>query len=278
MTASLSVVMCGRVDARISFAKFEKELTHNVALVQRSFPNFEFVFAEWGDPVGDRAPLRDLACDILRVVYVPYRIAKLHEPPDVFGEFVAKNVGIRATNVHVRTDSVHLVAVTNMDVFFSPELVETLAATMVKHETVYRAPRWDFDIAAETPYDTGIELQKYTVGAYWTEAAGDFTAMTKPSWEKLRGYYEAPGYRMHIDAEVVTLALNSGFATVELPNVYHRKHKGMFAGGTPNLGHGICEEKLRYPHHRATKPRHDNWGLSDYRLEVRPYGYEVVEP
>ncbi len=118
----------------------------------------ELVMVEWNPPPG-RAPLaqalnwsaRNLFCDV-RVIEVP---AALHEKfrhgrALPLYQMIAKNVGIRRARGE-------FILATNIDILFSDELFQILAARDLEKGRMYRADRWD--VMAEVPADQPIDGQ-----------------------------------------------------------------------------------------------------------------------
>jgi hypothetical protein len=118
----------------------------------------ELVMVEWNPPP-DRPPLAE-ALDwsaqnefcAVRIIEVPPALHRRfrygHALP--LYQMIAKNVGIRRARGE-------FILATNIDILFSDELFEILAARALKPGKMYRADRWD--VMAELPADQPIDQQ-----------------------------------------------------------------------------------------------------------------------
>ncbi len=112
----------------------------------------ELVVVEWNPPT-DRPPLSEvLAWDtagplVFRFIEVPNEIHNRFRNSDTIGLFqmIAKNVGIRRARAP-------FILSTNIDLLFSKELIEFMAAGNLDRDTMYRIDR--LDVPAEVPEST----------------------------------------------------------------------------------------------------------------------------
>jgi hypothetical protein len=118
----------------------------------------ELVMVEWNPPP-ERVPLEKAFNWSALNEFCEVRIIEV--PPDVHLKFeharalplyqmIAKNVGIRRARGE-------FILATNIDILFSDELFEILAARALTTGKMYRADRWD--VMAEVPADQPIERQ-----------------------------------------------------------------------------------------------------------------------
>src|SRR3954447_18077898 len=104
----------------------------------------EIVIVEWNPPPGRprlkdelRWPESGSPCDV-RFVEVPKEIHERFEHADVIPlhQMIAKNAGIRRARGE-------FVLVTNLDIIFSPALIQFLASRTLQRGTMYRLDRLD---------------------------------------------------------------------------------------------------------------------------------------
>jgi len=126
----------------------------------------------------------------------------------------------------------------------------------------------------------------------FTNACGDFTAMSREDWSRVRGYAEWPIFSWHLDTLLVYQAIGCGIRASRLPpkaRVFHIDHGGGFTpGGAKELfdrlkARGIpfiTDERLRQLHADiSAKKRYAQdvqfneigWGLATRQLpEAQP--------
>lgn len=217
--------MCGRNDAhggRSFKAKITEILRWNAARFDAVGLDYDFCFVEWGMEQGRPWLSPELVKRFprLRAIMVPDdTVAAAQVPPVRFQEFTAKNIGI----AHAGDG---LIVATNSDILFSTDLVKYLKELTPDDNVLYRAPRHDFSCSGRLPEQESdfVWVQKYGVGAWFNEAAGDFTAATRGGWAKIGGYCESGSHVRHLDSELVSRAVAVGLKPVETPPVFHKEH------------------------------------------------------
>ena len=285
---------------------------------QRHAMGIELVFVEWNPPLDrpllhavlpcptDGSPLR------IRYVMVPgtiHRRWRHHERMPLF-QMIAKNVGIRRS----RGD---FVLCTNVDLLFSDALCNFLADGQFADDVMYRANRCDIprDVLnienideqltyaqdnvirrlGEVPWGYGkrfatLRRFKHRI-AEWicpsrrsvlqmtdTEACGDFTLMSRKSWDQIRGYPELGLYSIHVDSLGCLAALACGCRQVVLPPelcTYHMEHDTGWMSMTPAVKMRFTEERpsldwmvvceaasWMLKHHAPLDVNDDNWGCA----------------
>lgn len=284
----------------------------------------ELVLVEWNPPPDKPqlweilpAPSRHSPL-VVRYVIVPRELHSQWQNSESIPLFqmIAKNVGIRRALAP-------FILATNVDLLFSDELIEFLANGVLDSNAMYRANRCDvpLDILDLETFEDQLERAKSGVirrlglrpdgtnhGApawrklVWvlkrsilpggritrvdSDACGDFTLLSKDSWERIRGYPELGLYSIYVDGLGCHAAIASGCRQIILPPemcTYHADHetgwmsmsvseKIGFIAQRPSLDHGIvteaCEEMLR-----VRKPlllNGEDWGLRSENLrEIR---------
>lgn len=154
----LSVVVAARNDNHGGdmLGRMQAFLDCWIVQSQRYNLSSEIVIVEWNPPA-DRPPLkRDLRwpadstpCEI-RFVEVPREIHErfAHAAAIPLHQMIAKNVGIRRARGQ-------FVLVTNLDIIFSPAMMQFLAKCRLELGTMYRMDR--LDIANDLPKDGGVD-------------------------------------------------------------------------------------------------------------------------
>lgn len=225
-------------------------------------PWLRYVVVEFGDPIPGRDPLRPLRETNAVLVHVPSELADPQQSPGVFGEYCAKNVGIRVIRERIVQRGDPLVICTNMDCFFSPALIGSIEALKYDADALYRAERATFN--GKVPPDGVKGCHINTIGKWGGEAAGDFTGMHLSSWSALKGYAESPWRQMHVDSELTDRALVNGKRLVRLEGVvYHRAH-----GNSRSAARAGASDALTTPSDQRALAQHEikKAGVSSYRV------------
>jgi hypothetical protein len=193
---------------------------------QQKYPGlFELIIVEWNPP-DDQAPLSTIipSCTHLpvRIITVPGEYHGRTGFKRPLAEYHAKNVGLRRS-------AGKFVLISNPDILFSYNLVDQLAKRNLNDGIVYRCDRYDFDgdgIESIDPQDyirfaftrifrlhgmngqnsltadikmptDQIPISSYDEKTIHTNAAGDFTLISKATAESVGGFYQglrSPGH------------------------------------------------------------------------------------
>lgn len=84
-------------------------------------------------------------------------------------------------------------------------------------------------------------------GRLFTNASGDFTLMHREDWARLGGYWEFPGFPLHVDGLLLYAARKAGLAEICFPVpacVYHLEH-GEGSGYKEYRAGGALERRAR---------------------------------
>ena len=239
----VSVVLTGRNDGYGGdfVGRFLATLQFNSReLIARGIAH-EFVLVEWA-PIPDSPLLSDLVdahcpssvTSAFRTVIVDpaYHDAVMLNPRLKYQEYLAKNVGVRrARGEYVIT--------TNCDIFLGRAVLERLERRELQPSVLYRAPRWDLrergdvdridwayleDPASLSGRPRTIRPPLYSGGA------GDFIALDRVSFERLRGFNEVYRLvRIAIDGNFVVKAFACGLQIADIGGpVYHLDHVGSY--------------------------------------------------
>ena len=174
-TPYISVVIVGRNDNYgVNFLDrintFVRSLDHQV---RNHSDLMELIVVEW-NPLPDRAPLKDVLVSTkhlpVRIITVPAEVHATIGHPSPVLEFYGKNVGIRRARGK-------FALVTNPDIVFSNEMIETLAQQNLRTDCVYRTDRHDFvsdgidQVSAEDCADFALK-QVFQSHIVYTDASG----------------------------------------------------------------------------------------------------------
>jgi hypothetical protein len=229
-------------------------------------------------------------------------------------QMIAKNVGIRRAQGE-------FVLCTNVDLIYSDRLIEFLSRKKLDPRKMYRANRCDVPINV-MDYSSVVEQLSYcekniikrhgqnrvcTIhglrnnltrklkrtldksGFYKnqvdTDACGDFTLLSKKTWEEIRGYPELGLYSIYLDGIVVNAAAAIGIMEEVLPPdhcSYHVEHhmgwmsisimeKIKLMQDRPFLDYSTYCEAVRWMwmNRKPLTINDENWGcIKDALLEV----------
>jgi len=229
----VSIVIVGRNDdygqdfgTRIN--TFVRSLDHQVA----QHPGvFELLVVEWNpepNHPGLDALIQPSKNFPVRIITVPREVHAELGASQSFLEFHGKNTGVRRARGE-------FVLVTNPDVLFTQQLIDSIAAKKLRLDTVYRTDRFDFNgqgietvaaadlidfalsrvfvmhglvdtasvsYAIETPPKSLEKLPKSRVIEPYmhTNACGDFVLASRENFYTIRGFYETTEHRWHVDS------------------------------------------------------------------------------
>ena len=277
----LSIVVTGRNDGYGGdfVERFLATLQFNHRELTARGITHEFVLVEWAPVPG--APLladvMDARCPspvaaMLRTVIVDpaYQDAMTLNPRVVYQEFLAKNAGIRRARGEY-------VVVTNSDVMFGRHILGRLERQELEPAVLYRAPRYDLvgslDIdrlewaSLEDPANLARPAKRIRP-PYFRGATGDFIALERASFHRLRGFNEIYRVaRIGIDANLLIHALASGVRIVDIGGpVYHIDHelsyqkvRTTYEGREAEAHYG----DVRWNFNAVVYRNRDQWGLSD---------------
>lgn len=195
----------------------------------------EVVMVDWNPPAGK--PLLHDVIDHSRIhfrsIIVPREIhLECGEMAKRFPlyQMTAKNVGIRRAKGQ-------FVLATNVDIFFSNELMHALKFQDLEQGNIYRAYRYDAKEGTRSLDGIQGRLIRINLSAkeeLCTNACGDFQLMHRDDWGHLRGYYEKDLFSIHIDSMLEYHAYYNGLKEkiFRPPKViYHVEHKGGWVPG-----------------------------------------------
>ncbi len=216
--------------------------------IERFNLSAEIVMVDWNPPK-DKPLLREIIdhsrCPF-RSIVVPEEFHRRYGQCDLFPiyQMIAKNVGIR------RALGRFIVA-TNVDIFFSDEIIQEISKCNLRKNILYRVFRYDSKPGLRTLKDVKSNLIRINLSnkdELCTNACGDFQLMHRDNWNELRGYYEADLFSIHIDSLFEYHAVCNGFREYIFspPKViYHVEHTG---GWIPGI-----EESKEYNRMNDTK-------------------------
>jgi hypothetical protein len=238
----LSIVLTGRNDGYGGdfLARFLRTLRFNHRELRARGIAHEFVFVEWAPPI-DRPSLRDALFDAAPefdpgpfawyVVDPQYHTALSLNPRLEYQEFLAKNAGVRRARGRI-------VLTSNCDVYFGRRVLDAIAGGELRSRVLYRAPRHDLTLPAETVPDWAmLENPGNLAGPahvlkppYMGSATGDFAMLDRESWCAIRGFNEVYRVaRIGIDRNLLVKVLSSGFEIADVGGpVYHENHEGSY--------------------------------------------------
>lgn len=282
MDLDFSLVLSGRNDNWMgTFDRVTPLMCRfNSELIGRFTRNYEIIFVEWA-PLEDRPYLSHRLAEQdehVRCFVIPKSIHDGFQPKLPFLQYHARNVGIRRARGRV-------VVAINADILLTPEVIGS--ALQLDDHTLMRAPRCD--VAAGMVNFSGVDetlqfcrqpenhvithsLERELVpgvrGAYLTNAAGDFVAMSKTAWLRCCGFHERTDASMGVDAEIIhqAEALRITLWAQSSP-VYHVDHED----NQPGRMHFP-----EYSRHGYLNP--SDWGLGDAPFaEIAPRIYRCPE-
>ena len=293
MKPYVSIVITGRNDDygdnflnRIS--TFVRSLAHQT----QSYPGvFELVIVEW-NPLSDRPGLARVLPGTpglpVRVITVPEHVHQQLNATLPVLEFHGKNVGIRRAHGE-------FVLVTNPDIIFTDQLIDTLAKKQLRLDSFYRTDRYDFysngisdiasgDIAAfalehvfqghlcmgsgsASPEITApsslnaLPVSVVNADGIHTNGCGDFILASKEAFYTARGLVEMVGQKWHLDSySLLRLAVNKMKQVVwTAPNcIFHMHHDRAPSDQAWNPGRAL---------EIAKQPGNTSWGLAGQELQ-----------
>ena len=246
----------------------------------------EIVMVDWNPP--DDRPLLHEIIDHhnipFRSIVVPKEMHSRYGQSELFPlyQMIAKNAGIR------RAHGEYVIA-TNVDIFFSNDLMREIGKKELTPGKLYRAYRYDAKKGVRSLKDASSNLIRINLSyndELCTNACGDFQMMHKDDWHRLRGYYEGDLFSIHIDSMFEYHAVYNEYPEriFTPPRVtYHIEHDGGWIPGVENAkGYNRMNDtkikKLSYDDllsivskmARKTPPFHYNnegWGLRDDKLQ-----------
>lgn len=197
----------------------------------------EVVMVDWNPP-GDKPLLHEIINhkDIpFRSIVVPPEIHNRYGQSQLFPlyQMIAKNAGIR------RAEGEFILA-TNVDIFFSDDLIQELAQKKLEKNIIYRAYRFDVKEGTrslDNVQDNLIRLNLSYKDELCTNACGDFQLLHRDDWFDLRGYYEVDLFSIHLDSLFEYHAYYNGRSEqiFNPPRVtYHVEHTGGWIPGIEN--------------------------------------------
>lgn len=128
-----------------------------------------------------------------------------------------------------------------------------------------------------------------------TNASGDFTLMSTPDWNRLRGYPELPYFSMHLDGLLLFMAHYAGLRQEYLPYpIYHVEHESGFRpdpGSVSTLNNRLVRSEIprvtdeqlvewvKEMHQRRAPLQFNesHWGLADEHLRETQIGRRRTE-
>jgi hypothetical protein len=245
MTSSfqISIVLTGRNDGYGGdfLARFFRTLRFNHRQLAQRQIAYELVFVEWAPP-RDAPRLFDLVFDAVpdldRNACAWYEVDPRYQeelslnPRLAYLEFVAKNVGVRRARGR-------FVLTTNCDVFLGRTVLDVFQRDALKPGIVYRAPRYDIDLADDRQdvewdllEDPGIlsHRVKPLRPPFMTGGTGDFVLLDRETFHRLRGFNEVYRVaRFGIDRNFLVKVISAGLTIEDIGGpVYHVSHAGSF--------------------------------------------------
>ena len=284
----VSFVLTGRNDGYGGdfVARFLATLQFNSReLIARGVAH-EFVLVEWAPTPGAPllADLVDAHCPssvtaAFRTVVVDpaYHDAVMLNPRLKYQEYLAKNVGVRrARGEYVIT--------TNCDIFFGRTVLERLERRELQPSVLYRAPRWDLKERGDLDRIDWVYLEdpaslsgraRTIRPPLFSGGAGDFIALDRRSFERLRGFNEVYRVvRIAIDGNLVVKALACGLQIVDIGGpVYHLDHAGSYRSSKADYSGREADAPYgdeRWPVDTVVYQNRSGWGFAD--APERPAG------
>ena len=287
----LSVVVVGRNDDYgVNFLERLNTFICSLDYQVRNYSDlFELVIVEW-NPLADRAPLKDVVIKTnnlnVRIITVPAEVHNTigHTSPVL--EFYGKNVGIRRAHGE-------FVLTTNPDILFTDELVDWLSQKNLRTGHYYRTDRHDFhgngitqvSVGELIPFACSQTFVSHIVGTaeshdievvqpvklkdlpstpadslgIHTNGCGDFILASKEVFFTVRGLFENPDVRYHMDSySIIRLDSNRiKQVVVTAPLcIFHQDHE------RKPVDAWNVEEALR----QGKTPGKTNWGLQNIEL------------
>lgn len=194
----------------------------------------EIIMVDWNPPPGKKLLhniIKHKHCHF-RSIVVPPEVHNQYSQAELFPlyQMIAKNVGIRRARGE-------FILVTNVDIFFSNSLMQTLARQNLKKGIIYRAFRYDAKPGMRTLKEVQDNLIRINLSyqeELCTNACGDFQLLHRSDWFDLRGYYEADLFSIHIDSLFEYHAYYNGrleyiFRPPKV--IYHVEHTGGWIPG-----------------------------------------------
>jgi hypothetical protein len=225
----------------------------------------EYIIVEWNPPPGlpTLTSLVRLRTGV-RTFNVPKSIHDTIPNPhgQHFFEWRAKNVGIRRANGK-------FIVATNADDIYSSDLM--IALRGLREDSFYRVDRYDildnrvFKIKrASGDFRPDEDFTKSKTGVLYSpemlhyNSSGDFLAMSRENWLRLRGYPEGP-HDGSVDGEMVWVAYKEGLRQVVIDApLYHLEHPR----GDRNAFVPDWKDACPY----GEQNTNTDWGLSDLEL------------
>jgi hypothetical protein len=239
----LSIVLTGRNDGYGGdfLARFFRSLRFNHQQLLARGITHEIVFVEWAPP-SDASLIRDQIFNALPaldsslcswyVVDSQYQDVLSQNPRLEYLEFPAKNVGVRrARGRYVLTS--------NCDVFLSRHILDVLTAERLEPRVLYRAPRHDLTLPADsTALDWSVLEDPQNLAGpahtlkapYMGSATGDFVLLDRESFHEIGGFNEVYRVaRIGVDRNILVKALSNGIRIADIGGpVYHENHEGSY--------------------------------------------------
>lgn len=227
--------------------------------LERAGLDSEIIISEWNPPKD--SPLLIETLDIppgLRHVTVAGVITGAEHHKHFLG---ADEVGIHVTeaaNVGLRRARGEFIVGKSSDTFYSPEVIEKIAARNLRKDTIYRIDRHDVFVDDASLWDLPDDalLEKFSTmpgnvhgwiqqSPEWglrelhTNACGDFTLMAAHYWKALRGYPRDPTV-LALDSDSLVLHAAAALGGIECRwpgscRVYKPAHPNMNAARVQQL-------------------------------------------
>jgi hypothetical protein len=299
----VSIVLTGRNDGYGGdfLRRFLATLRFNSRELSARRIAHEFVLVEWAPMPGstlladivDAEVAPPIAATVRSVIVdAAYHDAVTLNPRLAYQEFLAKNVGVRrARGEYVITS--------NADVFLGREILARLAARELEPAVVYRAARFDVKSTddleqvdwkyLEDPTSLARPVRKLQP-PYFGGGAGDFIALDRDSFERIRGFNEVYRLvRIGIDGNFLVHARSSGVAIVDIGGpVYHVDHAGSYRAARPDYAGREGEAPYgdeRWPADAVVYRNQPTWGLArapEHRVGPRrlylDFSWDAVPP
>lgn len=287
----LSIVIVGRNDNYgVNFLERLNTFICSLDYQVRNYPDLiELIVVEW-NPLSDRPPLAEVVARTnnldIRIITVPSEIHNTIGHPSPVLEFYGKNVGIRRAQGE-------FVLTTNPDILFSNELIAWLNEKKLRTGCYYRTDRHDFigdgivdvPIGELVPFAVSKTFVSHIIGiaesedieviqpidikdlpaslqesrGIHTNGCGDFILASKEVFFTVRGLFENPDVRYHMDSYSVIRMNSYGInqVTVTAPLcIFHQDHE------RKPVDAWNVEEAVRI----GKTPGNTNWGLQNIDL------------
>lgn len=268
----ISFVTYGRNDGYTAdYARRVGQAVRCLALqLERAGLASEIIISEWNPPK-DTPLLIDTLNIPVGLQHVT--IAGVITGPEHHKHFLgASEVGIHVTeaaNVGLRRARGEFIVGKSSDTFYSPEVIEKIAARNLRKDTIYRVDRHDVFIDDPSVWDLPDEellgkfatlpgnvhgwiqqVPEWGLRELHTNACGDFTLMAAHYWKTLRGYPRDPTVlALDSDSLVLHAAAALGAAERRWPEscrVYKPAHSNMNAARVQQLWAPWQERLDRY--------------------------------